>query len=192
MPKQLSPLLLLYLLLQTMTLHAEAFTLEGLMQGLAAAEHPTRYFTESRHSELLVAPITLHGTLAFVDNRLIKDIQHPFNERFSVEGDRLQIEREGEAEPRQIRLSDYPLLFTFVTVFRASLQGDLKTLQQHYQTRLSGNANRWQLELIPREAEVAVHLKRVEIAGTQDGISRFTIEEQSGDSSTLQLGEAIP
>ena len=192
MPKQLSSLLLLALLLPAITLHAGEFTIEELMQGLATAKHPTRHFTESRHSELLLAPITLHGTLAFVDGRLIKDIQQPFNEHFSVEGDRLYIEREGEAEPQQIRLSDYPPLFTFVTVFRASLQGDLKTLQRHYQTMLSGNANRWQLELRPRDAEVAVHLKRVEITGTQDGISRFTIEEQSGDSSTLQLGEALP
>ncbi|MCW8918360.1 MAG: outer membrane lipoprotein carrier protein LolA [Gammaproteobacteria bacterium] len=192
MPKRLGPLLLLCLLLPAISLSAEVFTLEGLMQGLAATEHPTRHFTESRHSELLAAPITLHGTLAFVDGRLIKDIRQPFNERFSVEGDRLLIEREDEAEPRQIRLSDYPPLFTFVTVFRASLEGDLKTLQRHYQTALGGDANQWQLELRPRDAEVAVYLKRVEIAGTQDGISRFTIEEQSGDSSILELGEAIP
>ena len=192
MSKQLSSLLLLCLLLPAMPLHAEAFTIEVLMQRLAAAEHPTRRFTESRHSELLVAPITLHGTLAFVDGQLIKHIHQPFNERFSVEGDRLHIEREGETEPQQIRLSDYPPLFTFVTVFRASLQGDLTTLQQHYLTVLSGDANRWQLELRPREARVAVHLKRVEIAGTRNGISRFTIEEQSGDSSTLRLGDITP
>lgn len=189
MPTKLTPLLLLWLLLPAMPLHAEAFTLEGLMRGLAAARHPTRHFTESRNSELLVAPISLHGTLAYVDGRLIKDIRQPFRERFSVEGDRLLIEREGEAEPQQIILSDYPPLFTFVTVFRASLEGDLKTLQQHYQTDLGGNANRWQLELRPRDARVAVHLKRIEIEGTQDDISRFTIEEQSGDSSILQLGE---
>jgi hypothetical protein len=186
-----SSLLLLCLLFSSLTLRAEEFTIEALMQQLATAEHPTRHFSESRHSELLITPITLHGTLTFVENKLIKHIQQPFNDRFTIEGDRLQIEREGNAETQQLLLSDYPPLLTFVTIFRASLQGDLNTLQRHYLTTLSGSAEAWRLTLRPREAEVAVHLKSVEITGTHHGITRFTIEEQNGDGSTLELGETV-
>jgi hypothetical protein len=184
--------LLLSLLLPASTLSAQAFTLEALMQSLAAEEHPARHFTELRHSELLFAPITLHGTLAFVDGRLIKHIQQPFDEQFTVEGETLTINHDGQKEPQQLNLADYPPLLTFVTVFRATLQGDLETLQQHYLTAISGNARAWRLQLRPREAAVAVHLKSVEIEGTVNGIARFTIEEQNGDGSTLELGEGTP
>lgn len=183
--------LLLCLLLSAPAISAEGVTLASLMQQLAAAKHPSRPFTELRHSQLLSVPITLHGSLAFTDGRLIKHIQQPFDERFSVEGDALLIEREG-GEVQRLSLNDYPPLITFVTVFRASLQGDLATLQQHYQTTFSGTASAWRLQLRPHDAQVAVHLKGVEIAGTHNTISRFTVEEQNGDSSILELGQATP
>ncbi len=183
--------LLFGLLLSTPAMSTDTFTLADLMQQLAAATHPPRPFTEQRQSQLLAVPITLHGSLAFSDGRLVKHIQQPFDERFSVEGDTLLIEREGGAVQR-LSLNDYPPLFTFVTVFRASLQGDLATLEEHYQTTFSGTTTAWRLQLRPRDAQVAVHLKGVEIAGTQDTISRFSVEEQSGDSSTLELGPAAP
>jgi hypothetical protein len=180
------------LLLPALPLHAADFKLELLMQGLAAEKHPPRHFTESRHSELLFAPVTLQGTLAFVDDQLIKHITQPFDERFIVSGETLRIERDGSEATPPLSLAEHPPLFNFVTIFRASLQGDLKTLQQHYQTSFSGNAQAWQLQLQPREARLSVYLKGVEITGSGNTIMRFTIEEQNGDSSTLELGESAP
>lgn len=183
--------LLLLLLLPSLPLSAQGLSIQNLMQQLAAAEHPPRHFTELRHSELLLAPITLHGTLAYRDGRLIKQITAPFSERFIVEGNILIIEREGGEPAQRLSLNDYPPLLTFVTVFRAVLKGDLSTLQQHYLTAINNRDEAWQLQLKPRDARVAVHLKSVEIEGVRNQIKRFIIEEQSGDSSTLELSERV-
>lgn len=165
--------------------------LPSLMAHLAALPHPTRHFTERRYSELLLAPITLHGTLSYNDGRLVKVIEEPFTQRFTIEGDNLLIEQGETIPPQRLGLSEQPLLLTFVTLFRATLQGDLAALQQRYLTRLNEIDDRWQLTLRPRDAEVAVHLKQVTIEGDGQGVARFYIEEQSGDSSILEVGEVV-
>ena len=165
--------------------------LPTLMARLASLPHPPRHFTEQRHSEFLQAPVSLQGTLSFNGGRLIKTIEAPFFQRFTIEGGSLLIESDDTVVPRQIPLNEQPLLFTFVTLFRATLQGDLGALQQHYLTELEEEDGLWRLTLRPQAADVAVHLKRVTIEGNVQGAQRFHIEEQSGDSSLLVLGRAV-
>lgn len=183
---------LLSLLLYCTPLIAQELTLDALMQELHQAQHPSRHFREVRESELLFAPIRLSGTLTYTNGRLIKHIQHPFNERYTIEGDALMIEKEGQNQAKRIALTDYPPLHTFVTIFRASLEGDKEALQQHYRTEISGNSEQWRLRLIPRDNSMASHLRSVDIEGSGSVIARFIIDEQSGDSSTMELGESTP
>ncbi len=180
--------LLLPLLLLSNPCHAD---LPALMNQLAHAPHPARHFTEQRYSELLLTPVTLHGTLSVNKEKLIKTILTPFHQRFIIEREQLLIENSNDTPAQQIALSDYPPLLTFVTIFRATLRGDLVTLQQHYLVDFSERDNRWKLTLLPRDAQVAVHLKRVTIEGSAKTIQRFHLEEQSGDYSTMALGEVV-
>lgn len=165
--------------------------LPALMNQLAHASHPAQHFTEQRYSELLLTPVTLHGTLSVSKEKLIKTIMTPFHQRFIIEGEQLLIENSDDTQVQQIALRDYPPLLTFVTIFRATLRGDLVTLQQHYLVDFSERDNRWKLTLLPRDAQVAVYLKRVTIEGSAKTIQRFHLEEQSGDYSTITLGETI-
>jgi hypothetical protein len=165
--------------------------LPSLMAHLATLSHPPRHFTEQRHSELLLTQLTLRGTLFYSDGRLVKAIEKPFTQRFTIESDRLLIEQDEAIPPQQVALTEYPLLFTFVTLFRATLQGDLTALQKHYLIGLEESDNNWRLIMRPRAAAIAVHLRQVTIEGNSAGAQRFYIEEQSGDSSLLELGEVI-
>lgn len=187
------PAFLLFLFVTANFAHANEtdFNLVNLMQGLSSAEQSPRHFTEQRHSELLIAPVNLSGTLDYSNGRLIKQIRSPFEETLSIDGDLLTIERDSPAEIQKLRLSDYPPLHTFVMIFRASLQGDLGTLKVHYQTRLSGDSTAWTLHLLPKEASISVYMKKIEIEGSQNQINRFTITEPNGDHTILQLGKAI-
>lgn len=166
-----------------------AADLPSLMKRLANAPHSTRQFTEHRYSELLQAPMTLRGTLSFNGGELIKAIHEPFAQRFIIRDNTLIIEQGNDTQQQQIALADYPALLTFVTVFRATLQGDLATLQRHYLTELDEQNDGWRISLKPRDAEVAAHLKVVTIEGDKHRIHRFNIEEQNGDTSTLELGD---
>jgi hypothetical protein len=187
--RQVRPYLLMALLLLP---GVSAADLQSLMQRLGNTPHATRQFTEQRYSELLQAPMTLRGTLSFHEGELIKAIHEPFAQRFIIKGNTLIIEQGNNAQRQQIALADYPALLTFVTVFRATLQGDLATLQHHYLTELNEQNDRWRMTLKPRDAEVAVRLKEVTIEGNKHRILRFNLEEQNGDTSTLELGDEIP
>lgn len=184
--RRLTLFLLIPLLLLSDLCYAD---LPSLMSRLANAPHPTRHFTEQRYSELLLTPVTLHGTLSYSKDQLVKTILEPFAQRFTIEGDRLLIEGNDNSATQQIALSDHPPLLTFVTIFRATLRGDLATLQQHYLVDFSEQDNHWKLSLLPRDARVAAYLKSVTIEGNSTGIQRFHLEEQSGDYSIMELGE---
>ena len=162
--------------------------LPSLMAHLATLPHPPRHFTEQRHSELLVSDLTLRGTLIYSDGRLVKAIEEPFHQRFTIEGENLIIEQGEAMAPQRVALTEQPLLSTFVILFRATLQGDLTALQQHYLVSLAEGGGNWRLTLRPRAADVAVYLKQVTIKGDSAGAQRFHIEEQGGDSSTMELG----
>lgn len=170
---------------------ASAFDMMSLMHSLKSSAQPPRHFTEQRYSELLLTPITLQGIVSYRDDKLIKHIQSPFDEKFTVVNDILSIERSGTNEIQQLQLDQFPPLLSFVTIFRSVLQGDLTTLQQHYHTTLLGTAERWRLQLRPDSATLAARIKLIEIEGDASGIRRFTIAEQSGDHSLLELGEAL-
>ncbi len=160
------------------------------MQQLAATQHDKpRHFQEQRHSDLLQNYILLRGTLSFANGILQKKIDTPFKEQFTVDGEILRIKK-AEKE-QQISLNDHPLLLGFVTIFQATLKGDMETLKTHYLTELSGTKERWQLHLIPRDRHLADQLKEITIKGNERWIQKFTIVEQSGDRSIMALGDEL-
>ncbi len=162
-----------------------------LLAQLAANEQPARAFVEERLSALLEVPTRVEGSLSYHDGRLEKRITHPWQERFVIKGNTLSIERAGEA-PRIIDLRDYPPLYAFISVFRATLAGDLATLQRHFTTHLAGNHEAWTLTLRPREGELGAHIDTIAISGGDGAITTIDTLQRDGDRITLTLGPLLP
>jgi hypothetical protein len=91
-------------------------------------------------------------------------VDTPVREVIRVAGPSLVIERRGQV--REIRLTDMPAIAGWVESVRSTLAGDLSALSRYFTVRASGDAARWQLELIPLSAELASFVTRVTIAGT--------------------------
>lgn len=164
--------------------------LQALMSQLAQVETSRAKFVEVKYDPLLKRPLYLKGVLKYqAPDYLRKETHKPFYNQFAVQGNSLTITREG-VKPRTIRMQKYPSLWAFVEAFRATLQGDLKTLQRFYTVNFQGTERHWTLKLAPlnrrmkkkvRQIRItgrAAQIKSIEIIGTHDDRSMMTLVAQ--------------
>jgi hypothetical protein len=175
-------------LLQVTAAQAD-WTIPGLMHALAANAHPNVHFKEIKSLAYLDAALTSHGVLS-VDpaGQLIKETTSPQYERLIIDNDTVHSMREGEDEVTLL-LSDFPVIRGFVEAFRATLQGDLETLSRYYLLALQGSEDSWSLQLRPQQASLAAAVRLIDVTGASGRITSFTVEEQSGDYTTLTMTE---
>ncbi len=164
--------------------------LAQLMQQRAQVTQARVQFTEQRNSDLFERPLILSGTLRYDSPaRVEKQIDIPFKERYVVDGDVLRIERGGK-RPRTVSLNEHLALWAFVESFRATLAGDLSTLQRFYEVSLEGNREQWRLLLRPRNEQMRELVDSIKIEGSNADITAIEILEVGGDSSRLSIGPA--
>jgi hypothetical protein len=165
------------------------FDLQQLMHRLSLVPRTTAYFSEHKDVALVTEPLNSSGTLSYVaPNKLQKSTLLPKPERYTVDGDKLTIDRSGEPE-RTVSLSDHPELGAFVDGVRGTLAGDLPALERHYTVALQGSLDAWQLTLEPKERRVRELVKWIHIAGRGDSIRSIASEEPDGDRSSMTIVE---
>lgn len=167
-----------------------AWDLAQLMQQRAQVTQTRVQFTEQRNSDLFERPLILSGTLRYDSPaRVEKQIDAPFKERYVVDGDVLRIERGGK-RPRTVLLHEHPALWAFVESFRATLAGNLSTLQRFYEVGLEGDRAHWRLLLRPRDEQMREFVDSIRIEGSNADITAIEILEVGGDNSRLSIGPA--
>lgn len=171
----------------------EAWGLRELMTALSQVRASRADFEEKKTLHVLNAPLVLRGSLSYAaPDTLEKHVRSPYDERYVVTGDALWVEKGGAGARRRFALPDYPKLAAFVESFRATLAGDLPVLEHYYRVRLRGDAARWSLELRPREADMLKRIRRIDIAGGGNRVTRIHVLETNGDASLMILREARP
>lgn len=163
------------------------WTLERLMQDLSKVEQRQTRFVETRELGLLQQALTSRGSLSFRrPDRLLKRFDPPNGVSYEIEANRLRI-RKADGSEEVVRLDNAPRLLAYVTAMRAVLAGDLEALRRYFELRLEGDHEHWRLFLTPREPTLTRQVKRIEVEGSNQGISRFQILEQSGDRILTRL-----
>ena len=192
MKPSLNRLLLALLLLPLMTLQAEmpdqrTWSLENLMQSIASIESRSNRFSESKELAILDLTLTQTGILHFQSpDRLDKRILQPEASSFEIAGSQLTIKSAGN--PDQIMmLDDNPQLRAFSESIRAVLAGDLQALQRHFETRLEGSPEHWQLFLAPVDKLLGMQIDHIEVQGEATELKRFIVLEHGGDRTTTTL-----
>jgi outer membrane lipoprotein-sorting protein len=167
---------------------AVPFDLAHLMAHFASAKKASAQFIEQRHVHFLKAPLTAKGVLIFTaPNRLEKKTLEPAPEDLVVDGDTLTVEHGGQTQT--LSLAAYPQIGAFIEGIRATLTGDVVSLQRIYQTDLQGNANSWQLQLQPRDAAMQAVVRLIAISGKGDAIDRIETVEHDGDRTDMRITE---
>lgn len=149
-------------------------------------------FTEVRHLAALTKPLELSGELSYLrGGRIEKNVSKPYPERTSIDGDSLLIERAG-GESRRYALRGHPAAWAFVEGLRATLGGDLATLERYYYVDFHGDLGGWTLRLEPREKDMARYVKSIAFRGSGAAISEIRVLESGGNSSVMTLRADSP
>ena len=172
---------------------AADFTVPDLMRTLAEIPSAQARFTEVKQMSVLQAPLTVSGRLLYVrPDRIERHVLVPYDERTVISGDRVTIENRIRNTKRTFALESAPGAYALAESLRATLAGDLATLQRHYSVELQGGRADWTLALVPRDPAVASLVSSVKIAGAQARILRFEVREANGDSSVMTISDDKP
>lgn len=165
---------------------AEPVSLPELMALFARVEQRSVTYTEQQYLDILEMPLESSGTLTYrAPDYLAKQVDNGGGS-YRVEGQQLQVEQNGEL--RSIALESYPALAAFVAAFRATLSGDIQTLQKYYRIELQGERKAWSLSLIPTQPDMARVVREIRLHGAGERINLIETREQGGDHSRMRLG----
>jgi len=184
MSRRFHPILALML---PLLVQAETFGRSQLIAQFATVDERSADFVEQQHLSMFDIPLESSGRLIFrAPDYLEKRVDNDGGS-FRVKGDRLTVEQGGEE--RRLALAAHPLLAAFVAAFRATLAGDIDTLERYYRIELEGTAQNWRLRLQPRGSDMAAVVREIRIDGSGGRVERIETVEQGGDRTVTQLRE---
>lgn len=171
--------------------HAADWQLTDLMQQLAQVKNAQARFVERKYIALLDQPVESAGELSFTaPDRMEMRTLRPKKQSLLLEGKRLTMAQDGRS--RTVSLDTYPEVAAFVEGIRGTLAGDRQALERVYQVHLIGNAARWQLLLVPREAAMSRIISRIRIGGSQGEVLSVAYDHADGDRSEMQITPVRP
>ncbi|MGH7052189.1 MAG: outer membrane lipoprotein carrier protein LolA [Acetobacteraceae bacterium] len=166
--------------------------LQQLMGALAEVRSASGRFTEHKTLHVLNAPLVTTGTLTYVaPDRMEKVTLTPVPERFVLDGNEVIITGGPDRQTHTFSLNRYPQIAGLVEGIRATLAGDLRTLDRFYVVQLSGDSADWQLLLRPKNRELADFVKWIRIRGSRNRIEAVESKSPNGDTTEMTIGEDV-
>lgn len=168
----------------------QAWGLPQLMAALAQVRSATGQFTERKTMRMLTQPLISSGRLAYLAPAHIEKVTiSPTPERLVMDGDRVTIVGGPNNETHTFSVADFPQIGGLVEGIRATLAGDLPTLERIYTIRLSGTPAAWDLHLVARDSDLAHFVKWIEFHGDGNRIRTIDTEGSEGDRSEMTIVE---
>jgi hypothetical protein len=171
---------------------APVWGLPQLMQDLAQVQSASANFTERKTLHMLNAPLLVSGTLTYVAPEYIRKVTlPPAPETFVLDHGQVMLSGGADNQIHSFAVADNPQIGGLVEGIRATLAGDLPTLERFYIVRLTGTAANWQLFLQPKDASLAHFVTWIIIQGSQNRIGAIDTANGNGDHSEMGIAETI-
>ena len=173
-------------------LRAQApFTLAQLMQTLAQVKAGEASFTEKRVVAMLERPLESSGRLSFeAPDTFVRETLKPRRERMAIVGNTLTMSQ--GSRTRSMPLDALPEAAVILEAIRGTLTGNREALERHFSASVSGDAQRWTLELVPREPRLREQVVSVRVAGQLAALREVTVLMADGDRSVMSIEPASP
>jgi len=143
---------------------AAGFDLAQLTTQLARIKSGEATFTEKRRVEMLDRTLESSGRLAFrAPDTFIRETLKPRREKLEVTGNVLTMSL-GERS-RTLQLDSAPEAAVIVEAVRGTLTGNRESLERLFDASVSGSAERWALELVPRDLRLRGQVASVRVSG---------------------------
>ena len=165
---------------------AAAFDLAQLTQLLASKRSGEATFVEKREVSVLDRTVMTSGRLSFeAPDTFVRENLKPQRERVAVVGNMLTMSRGDRS--RSVALDSLPEASVIIEAIRGTLTGNRDALQKLFETNVSGNAERWSLELVPRDARLRAQVATVRVSGRQAEVREMLVVMPDGDRSTMTI-----
>lgn len=162
-----------------------------LMQLLAQNKSGHAKFVEKKYIGIVEGAVESSGELFFTaPDKLEKRTLKPRTESITLDGSQLIIERPGK-QRLSLNLQNYPEAAAFVESIRGTLAGDKTALEKVYKLSLSGNADKWQLILLPQFSRMSDLITRIRIVGSRADVSRIEFDLADGDRSEIIVTQMV-
>ena len=167
-----------------------AWDIQQLMDSLAQNRSSQASFVEKKTIAILERPVESSGQLFYTaPDHLEKRTLKPQPESMVIDGGDLLIER--GRQKHRLQLQAYPELAAFIDSIRGTLAGDRQALERNYQLSLEGTAERWTLQLLPRDDKMLAVVQRIRITGARDQVRSIDITQADGDSSLMSIEKLV-
>lgn len=167
-----------------------AWDIQQLMDSLAQHRSSQASFVEKKTIAMLERPVESSGQLFYTaPDHLEKRTLKPKPESMVIDGGDLLIER--GRQKHRLQLQVYPELAAFIDSIRGTLAGDRQALERNYQLSLEGTAERWILQLLPRDDKMLAVVQRIRITGARDQVRSIEITQADGDSSLMSIEKLV-
>jgi outer membrane lipoprotein-sorting protein len=167
--------------------HAQAaFDLPQLTQILAQTKNGEAVFTETRTVSILAQTLESSGRLSFsAPDTFVRETLKPRREKVAVVGNNVTMT--SGSRSRTVPLDSVPEAAVIVEAIRGTLTGNRGLLERHFNANVSGNAQRWLLELVPIEPRLRELVKTVNLAGKGPYVNEVTVAMADGDRSVMTI-----
>lgn len=165
---------------------APAFDLTQLMQALALVRSGNASFIEKRSVAMLDRTLESSGRLSFeAPDTFVRETLKPRQERVAVVGNQVTMSR-GERS-RTMVLDAVPEASILVEAMRGTLTGNRDAIERQFTATVTGNAARWVLELVPRDARLREQVISVRVSGQQSLVREVAVALADGDRSVMTI-----
>jgi outer membrane lipoprotein-sorting protein len=157
--------------------------LSGLLAGVKAGE---ARFVEKRRVEMLDRTLESSGRLSFsAPDHFVRETLAPRHEKLAVTGNVLTMSL-GERS-RTLQLDSAPEAAVIVEAIRGTLTGNREALERLFLAAVSGTAERWALELVPRDLRLRGQVASVRLSGQRSAVREVQVMLADGDRSTMTI-----
>ena len=168
---------------------APAFDLEALTGLLGRVKSGEATFVETRRVEMLDRTLSSSGRLSFkAPDVFVRETLKPRREKLAVEGNTLTMSL-GERS-RTVQLDASPEASVIVEAIRGTLTGNRAALERLFETRVSGDARQWSLELVPRDLRLRGQVASVRVSGRESMAREVRVLLADGDHSVMTIEPA--
>ncbi len=165
------------------------FDLAALTTLLARVKSGEATFVEKRRVEMLDRTLESSGRLSFrAPDSFVRETLKPRREKLAVDGNSVTMSI-GERS-RTMALDASPEASVIVEALRGTLTGNRETLERLFETRVSGSAEQWSLELVPRDLRLRGQVASVRVSGRDAMAREVQVLLADGDRSTMTIEPA--
>lgn len=178
-------------LLLTLPLQAHAFDLADLARLMSQVKSGEAVFTEKRSVAMLERTLESSGRLSFAaPDTFVRETLKPRHEKVSVVGNQLTLT--SGSRTRTMRLDAVPEAAVMAEAIRGTLMGNRQAIERNFIATVSGQAQRWTMELVPLEPQVRERVSSVLITGQQSSVREVTVAMADGDRSVMSIEQVSP